>query len=192
MFSKAVRLAKQGGGASILPLTGFPGAGAVQQPIQSPTFQGPIRSHVPGRTDMHEMDVKGGSYVIPADAVSIRGQGNTEAGYNIIRLTMAHAPKGEHGVIRGASLPPLQLKGPVMKHAKTTSHGQHQAEGGVEEDHGGPVPIIAAGGEIVIPPEMIIHKFGSLDHGHKILDGWVKHVREQEIERLKNAPPPRK
>jgi hypothetical protein len=189
MFSKAVRLAKQGGGPAPLPLTGFPGAGAVQQP----TFQGPIRSHVPGRTDMHEMDVKGGSYVIPADVVSIRGQGNSEAGYNIIRLTMAHAPKGEHGVIKGASLPPLQLKGPVMKHAKTTGqHQRGQAEGGVEEDHGGPVPIIAAGGEIVIPPEMIVHKFGNLDHGHKILDGWVKHIRDQEIERLKHAPPPRK
>ena len=91
-------------------------------------------------------------------------------------------------------MPPLQLgKPPLMKQAKTTGqHQRGQAEGGVEDGGGEPVPIIAAGGEIVIPPEMIIHKFGSLDHGHKILDGWVKHVREQEIERLKNAPPPRK
>jgi hypothetical protein len=188
MFAKAVRLAKQGGGPAALPLTGFPGEGA-----RGATFQGPIRSHIAGRTDRHELDVPGGAYVIPSDVNSIAGEGNSEAGFEVFRLMMQHGPKGEHGAIKGASLPPLQLKGPVMKHAKMTGHGKHQqSQGGVDEDHGGPVPIVAAGGEIVIPPEMIIHKFGSLDHGHKLLDGLIKTIREEEIERLKHAPPPKK
>ena len=46
----------------------------------SATHEGAIVSHIPGRTDKIPMDVKSGSFVIPADIVSGLGQGNTLAG----------------------------------------------------------------------------------------------------------------
>jgi hypothetical protein len=41
---------------------------------------GPITGDTPGRTDVHEMNVPDGAYVIPADVVSHMGENNTEAG----------------------------------------------------------------------------------------------------------------
>lgn len=189
---------KQGGGPAALPLTGFPGAGAAQAPLRGQAFSGPIRSHIPGRTDRHEADVASGSYVLPADIVSIVGQGNSEAGQNIFKLMMAGMPKAHPGI--GASLqhmPPLQLHPKVMmKHAKETKqHGRGSETGGGREVDGGGsglVPIIAAGGETVLSPEEIINKFGDLDHGHKILDLVIKKIRDAESERLKTAAPPKK
>jgi hypothetical protein len=65
------------------------------------------------------------------------------------------------------------------------------AQGGHE--HGGkPTPIIAAGGEIVIPPEKIAEKFGDVDHGHKVLDKWVIETRKHHIKTLRKLKPPRK
>jgi hypothetical protein len=65
------------------------------------------------------------------------------------------------------------------------------AEGG--QGHGGkPTPIVAAGGEIVIPPEKILEKFGDIDRGHKILDKWVVETRKHHIKTLRTLKPPRK
>jgi hypothetical protein len=63
------------------------------------------------------------------------------------------------------------------------------AQGG--HGQGKPTPIIAAGGEIVIPPEKIIAKFGDLKHGHKALDQWVLDTREQHIKTLRKLKPPK-
>lgn len=57
---------------------------------------------------------------------------------------------------------------------------------------GGSVPVITAGGEYLIPRSKIIAKFGDLDKGHKILDAFVKKVREQNIQKLRRLPNPRK
>lgn len=57
--------------------------------------------------------------------------------------------------------------------------------------HGKPTDIIAAGGEIVIPPHKIIEKYGDLDKGHKALDRWVVKTRKKHIKTLKNLKPPR-
>jgi hypothetical protein len=55
------------------------------------------------------------------------------------------------------------------------------------------VPIVAAGGEYVIPPEDVIHiGGGDLDHGHKILDSFVKKMRQKTIKTLQNLPGPKK
>jgi hypothetical protein len=296
-IDRALRVAKQHGGAAALPLTGSPGQGATEA-----MYQGPIRSHVPGRTDRHEMDVKSGSYVVPADVVSIVGQGNTEAGNNIWKLMMMGLPKGGRPGI-GAGLqhmPALNLgKAKLMKHAqapKTSGYGTGYAPGqgrqgggpvvlppsrrkptiadrsagalewrGAKEEYpnwvkdrmvnpdstpslspntpesfvrgmqpdtnvflpdeiaprspnpqqpgppdatygdeastgggremdgpGGRVPIIAAGGEIVLSPEEIMHKFGDLDRGHKTLDEVVLKLRDYESKRLRTTPPPKK
>lgn len=47
---------------------------------------------------------------------------------------------------------------------------------------GGRVPIIAAGGEIVLSPEQVAAVgSGDLNHGHSILDAWVKTTRNDTI-----------
>lgn len=60
--------------------------------------------------------------------------------------------------------------------------------GGVE-----PVDIVAAGGEIVIPPDRVQEAGGGdIDHGHAILDAMVKHVRSKTIKQLKSLPGPQR
>lgn len=56
---------------------------------------------------------------------------------------------------------------------------------------GGAVPIMAAGGEYVVPPD-IVAKLGSGDvkRGHAILREFVKHVRKDTIKTLKSLPNP--
>ena len=55
------------------------------------------------------------------------------------------------------------------------------------------VPIVAAGGEYVIPPEDVLHiGGGDLDHGHKVLDSFVKKMRQKTIKTLQNLPGPKK
>lgn len=72
---------------------------------------------------------------------------------------------------------------------------QGQAKG-IEFASGGAtngVPIVAAGGEYVIPPEDVLHiGSGDLDHGHKILDSFVKKMRQKTIKTLQNLPGPKK
>lgn len=63
-----------------LPLTGAPGEGSNDH-----VYAGPLHSHVPGRTDKINLNVKPGSYVIPADVVSIIGEGNTLAGSAVLK-----------------------------------------------------------------------------------------------------------
>lgn len=55
------------------------------------------------------------------------------------------------------------------------------------------VPIVAAGGEFVIPPEDVVHiGGGDLDHGHKVLDAFVKKMRQKTIKTLQGLPGPKK
>jgi len=55
------------------------------------------------------------------------------------------------------------------------------------------VPIVAAGGEYVIPPEDVVHiGGGDLDHGHKVLDAFVKKMRQKTIKTPQNLPGPKK
>jgi hypothetical protein len=69
------------------------------------------------------------------------------------------------------------------------------AEGGPEngEDSGDHVPIIAAGGEYLVSPE-VVRRLGGGDikHGHEILDELVLHVRRQTIQDMKREKPPKK
>jgi hypothetical protein len=55
------------------------------------------------------------------------------------------------------------------------------------------VPIVAAGGEYVIPPEDVVHiGGGDLDYGHKVLDAFVKKMRQKTIKTLQSLPGPKK
>lgn len=55
------------------------------------------------------------------------------------------------------------------------------------------IPIAAAGGEYVIPPETVAHiGNGSIKNGHAILDSFVKSSRADHIKTLKKLPGPKK
>lgn len=56
-----------------------------------------------------------------------------------------------------------------------------------------PIEIVAAGGEIVVPPESVADVGGGdVDRGHSILDAMVKRLRSQTIRQLKSLPGPKK
>lgn len=123
---------------------------------------GPIHSPVAGRTDHLPMHVPAGSYVIPADVVSGYGEGNTMAGFKRLNMTFGH--KG--GAPKG------------------------KAEGGAATA-GEPVPIVAAGGEYVIHPDVIVKiGGGNIERGHKELDDFVKESRAKTVKTLQKLPGP--
>ena len=58
---------------------------------------------------------------------------------------------------------------------------------------GGKVAIVAAGGEYVIPPEIVINiGKGDMESGHTELDDFVKKMRAKTVKTLKSLPGPRK
>jgi hypothetical protein len=193
----AVQLAKRMAAGGFDPM-GKPGVSSMGS-----IFEGPIRTKGAGRTDVNKHDVSAGSYVLPADAVSIAGDGNTEGGFGFFKsffkpldrqpldLTGGMSAQGTPMKASGVKKPGLNLTPPA---AKMPSHpgAAKRAEGGVDDGDGQTVPIIDAGGEIVVPPRLLVAKFGSLDHGHNTMDEIVSLLRKQEIERLKTAPPPKK
>lgn len=148
----------------------------VDQEVRSMTHHGPINSMVPGRTDKHDMHVGSGAYVVPADIVSHYGQNNTLAGQkkmqSMFGAPMARPKRG------GVHIPgPAHIRPP-------------KAKGG---SVGKPTPIIAAGGEYVIPPEVVEEiGGGDINIGHKALDAWVLRVRKDHIKTLQKLPGPAK
>lgn len=56
-----------------------------------------------------------------------------------------------------------------------------------------PVEIVAAGGEYVISPASVARVGGNdIDHGHAVLDDFVKKYRAKTVETLKKLPGPKK
>lgn len=148
--------------------------------------EGFLHSAVPGRTDKLPISVSGGSYVLPADHVAALGQGNSLAGANVVNKMFKMGPYGSAPTAlkgTGAHVPHLNL---------ATKAPKLSARGGGNDTPGKPTDIVAAGGEIVIPPHKIIEKFGDLDHGHKALDKWVVETRKKHVKTLKSLKPPRK
>lgn len=151
---------------------------------------GMIHSAVPGRTDKLNMNVKGGSYILPADIVSGIGQGNSMAGSAILNSFFKMGPYGAGAakdatpkVNFGKAMPaikPLSIKTPKF------------AKGGKNEDHGN-VPIVAAGGEFSVPPEVVLRVGnGNMKEGHRALDHFVLHMRKKIIKDIKGLKPPKR
>jgi len=64
------------------------------------------------------------------------------------------------------------------------------ADGGMA---GEKVPIVAAGGEYVIPPEVVINiGNGDMESGHTELDDFVTKMRAKTVDTLKKLPGPKK
>jgi hypothetical protein len=146
--------------------------------------EGFLHSSVPGRTDKLPITVGGGAYVLPADHVAALGQGNSLAGANIVNKMFKMGPAGSSPVPQKA----ISAKPPHLNLTPKAPRQTKFAEGGEVKG----TPIIAAGGEIVIPPHKIIERFGNLDHGHKVLDHWVISVRKKHIKTLRKLKPPKK
>jgi hypothetical protein len=138
-----------------------------------------LHSSVPGRTDKLPISVKGGSYILPADHVSALGQGNSLAGSDIVNKTFKMGPYGAA---------PTKLRGTKVSVPHLDLRRSKFADGGAAED----VPIVAAGGEISIPPEAIIERFGDLEKGHAALDKWVLDTRKKHIKTLRGLKGPKK
>lgn len=129
---------------------------------------GPLVSDVPGRTDLHPIDVPEGAYVIPSDIVSGLGEGNTLAGMRILENLF---PK------------PLRA-GKIKRHAEIPAPRMNR---------GGAVPIAAAGGEYIIDPETVAEiGGGDLERGHATLDEFVMRARQNIIQQMASLPPPQK
>lgn len=153
--------------------------------------QGPILSSVAGRTDHHPLNVAAGSYVLPADHVSSLGQGNTANGMAVLNR-MFGSSSGPYGV--GRNMPIKGGAGAPRPPAMPKADGGASDTGGARgEGVGHAVPINAAGGEYVVPPEVVTQiGHGNIKHGHAILDHWVVSNRKQHQKTLANLPGPAK
>lgn len=148
---------------------------------------GPISSAVGGRTDHHPMNVAAGSYVLPADHVSSLGQGNTANGMAVLNRMFGKGPYG-------AGAMPIKAGAGAPRPPKMIATGGASDNGGARgEDVGHAVPINAAGGEYVIPPEVVTQiGHGNIKHGHQILDKWVVSNRAKHVSTLRKLPGPAK
>lgn len=169
----AMRIAREAGGPFNLD------AAPVKMIKPRKLHVGPIHSAVAGRTDHLNMHVPRGAYVLPADVVSALGESNTSAGFKVTSTLF-----GKPDYVEGE---PYDVDPGRLPYG-VPSPGR--ASGGAVESG---VPIIAAGGEVVLSPAQVarIGK-GNVDDGHKILDLFVKGVRARNINVLKKLPGPKK
>jgi hypothetical protein len=165
---------KYASGGNVLPFYARSGAWNLEH-------SGFIHSPVPGRTDRLPMGVKGGSYVLPADTVSAVGQGNSLAGAHSLSRLFGMGPYG-------STMPHIHSVRPQMPKLMNAPRPPKFARGG-----SGPVDIVAAGGEMIIPPHIVLQiGKGDMQRGHDILDAFVKHTRAKTVKKLKSLPGPKK
>ncbi len=159
-----------------------PGGGFHARKARIPKLKlhvGPVHSAVAGRTDHLPVHVQNGSYVLPADNVSALGEGSTLAGFKVLRRVFGGMPYG------GGSTPYGQSGGP---YGEPLPH----AEGGEVHDDNAAVPVVIAGGEMVLSPAQVrMVGDGDLEMGHRVLDEFVKRLRAETIKTLKNLPGPK-
>ena len=134
-------------------------------------FSGPLKVAIPGRTDRLPIHVYSGSYVLPADIVSGLAEGNTEAGFEVIKR-MIHEQMSQGGRV-------------VMDRKYGLNGHYHEPKT--------LVPCVVAGGEYILTPQEV-EAFGEGDikKGHQVLDAFVKSQRAKTIKTLKKLPGPAK
>lgn len=147
------------------------GGQPTREPKDPKVFHGPLKAAIPGRTDRLPIHVHSGSYVLPADIVSGLAEGNTDAGFEVIKRMIQDqmARGGRVGMTRKYG-----LKG-------------HYHEGESL------VPCVVAGGEYILTPQEVeAFGDGDISKGHKVLDAFVKSQRAKTIKTLKKLPGPAK
>jgi len=176
-LSNARRYGRKAGGGGV-------NVGSLE--ARSLAHSGMIKSPVPGRTDKLPITVGGGAYVLPADHVAAVGQGNSMAGADILNKLLKMGPYATSGIGKiGTNLRAARTSNQKLGHLVAPPRF---ARGGSSH-----VPIVAAGGEFVVPPEKV-EEIGSGDmaRGHKILDEWVNSTRKKHIKTLRGLKPPKK
>lgn len=156
---------------------------------------GPLLDTGPGRTDTIPISVPPGSFVIPADVVSglPSAQGNSLAGHVALNKLFGALPLVPDKAPYGADAPKLSRASTIPglgteKHAMRVELDKSKG-GKVPHDHGEPIEIMAAGGEHVVPPEIVKRiGLGNLDRGHAILDAFVDEIRKRNIKTLQKLP----
>jgi hypothetical protein len=146
--------------------------GQPTRPHKDPkVFHGPLKAAIPGRTDRLPIHVHSGSYVLPADIVSSLAEGNTDAGFEVIKRMIQDQMSrgGRVGMARKYG-----LKGHFHEGASL-------------------VPCVVAGGEYILTPQEVeAFGDGDISKGHKVLDAFVKSQRAKTIKTLKKLPGPAK
>ena len=154
---------------------------------------GPIHSSVAGRTDHLPVHVPSGSYVIPADVISGMGEGNTNAGFKILKRTFSGLP---YGPGKGGAFG-SKATGPYASGsgAYNPSSGIYDSDIGMRArggKTGEDVKVVVAGGEYTLTPEEVLKAGdGDMDRGHRVLDDFVKQMRAHIIKTMKKLPGPR-
>lgn len=204
-----------------IPRLGRAPGGAIPDSPDQP-FTGPIVSSGAGRTDDVPMHVPSGAYVIPADIVSHMGEGNTFNGLKILSAMFAPkpfgasagpwgVPLGKGAMGKGAPMPhpmpprpnfgptgsvaptPAGPAGPGPAPQRTPDPLGRIAHGGTVHGAVPATPIAASGGEFVVSPAEVKRRGGgNLAKGHKILDAFVKSMRQNHIQTLQKLPGPAK
>jgi hypothetical protein len=188
---KAMRAAQDAG----RDVTGYAQGGHIDRAMRmaqqkaAPCHHGIINMAVGGRTDHIPMNVLEGSYVLPADIISGLGEGNTLAGTKIVDQMFSSGPMGTK--IPSFRASPRFPAAPPHTY-QTEAQSPKTAAGGGRMNRR-PVPIIAAGGEYVVHPD-IVERLGNgdMDKGHQYLDNFVKYVRHETAKTLRNLPGPRR
>jgi hypothetical protein len=127
-----------------------------------------------------------GSYVLSPDVTSTLGQGNSQTGGYILSKMFSSGPYGVQPLRSAARVSPPRLSGlgPPRSYGPRPPH---YAKGGAT---GSIVPVTVAAGSYTIPPQVVRDLgHGSLKAGEKVLDAFVRKVRDEAGQ--KKLPPPR-
>lgn len=132
---------------------------------------GPLKSNAGGRTDVIPTSVQSGSYILPADYVNSIGEDSSAHGHRVWQAMQDKVVSDFYG-------------------ANAQVAKKQMAAGGNATNK---VPIMAAGDEHVVPPE-VVKAFGrgSMEAGHERLNKMVMEERQRHIRRLASLPPPAK
>jgi len=140
-------------------------------------------------------------YTLPED-VKLGVDAPSFSGANLIKQGFSTGPFGLSQQLPKFSAldvpkPPTDLESlsdRLRQNKQGTAAPQAEAHGGpIMSGNHRPVPIVAAGGEYVIHPDMV-RKLGGGDikKGHDYLDNFVKYVRQHTIKTLQKLPGPRR
>jgi hypothetical protein len=143
-----------------------------------------INSAVPGRTDHIPQNPAADSYVIPAEEVAGLGEGNSLAGAHMLSMAFGMGPYGTRM--------PAAHRGSGPPHATPPRPLAQESRGGARSGVGqGEVPIMAAGGEFIVPPHIVAAVGrGNARRGHQVLDKFVMRLRQQHMKTLRKLPGP--
>lgn len=94
---------------------------------------GSLRGKTPGRSDVLNISVPAESFVVPADAVSAIGDGNTESGLAALEKMFPQVAEGRaNGGVAGSKVPIVAAAGEFIVHPE---HVKRVGGGDVKKGH---------------------------------------------------------